>query len=196
MHRTFKVRPRFHPAHSLLGRGLRRLLGDARRAEAWFLIALSMIALGLLLAQFFTWMWLKPAILAAPDGPVAVAFWVGQVGALALGLLTCVVGFTPAVTVTATPTGLHLRRGRHERALRYDAITSAESISALLYHRHYGKYAATQAFVNRMTPRVLLLHTAEAPVALGLLPEDHDALLHLLEERLALAFEASIVQVA
>lgn len=155
-----------------------------------------MLGLGLLLAQYFAWVWLKPAILAAPGGPVAVAFWISQLSALALGIGTCVVGFTPAVTVTMTLAGLHLRRGRHERMLDYEAITSAESIPALLYHRHYGQYAATQAFVNRMTPRVLMLHTAEAPVALGLLPDDHDTVLHLLEAHLTSPFEAPIAQVA
>ena len=196
MHRTFHVPARFHPASSLLGRGLRRLVGDARQAEALFLVALSMLALGLLLAQFFAWMWLKPAILAAPTGPVALAFWMSQVGALVLVLLTCVVGFAPAISITLNPTHLHLRRGRHECVLRYDAIRATESISALVYHRHYGQYAATQAFVNRMTPRVLLLHTQQAPVALGLLPEDHDTVRHLLEDRLTSTFEMPVAQVA
>ncbi len=196
MHRTFHVPPRFHAAYSLLGRGLRRLLGDARQAEAWFLIALSMLGLGLLLAQYFAWVWLQSAILATPGGSVAAAFWLAQLGGLALCVTTCIIGFTPAVTVTMTPAGVHLRRGRHEHVLRYDAITSAESIPALLYHRHYGQYAATQAFINRMTPRVLLLHTPDAPVALGLLPDDHDAVRHLLEERLTPAFDVPIAQVA
>ena len=196
MHRTFHVPPRFHPAYSLLGRGLHRLVGDAQRAEAFFLVALSMLALGLLLAQYFAWMVLKPVILAAPAGPVAMAFWLGQVSTVALSLSTCVVGFAPALAVTLTPTHLHLRQGRHERVLPYDAIIATESISALTYHRHYRPYAATQAFVNRMTPEVLLLHTPEAPVALGLLPEDHDTVLHLLEDRLAPLFDAPVARVA
>ena len=37
---------------------MQRRLGDARRAEALFLVALSMIALGLLLTQFLVWMWI------------------------------------------------------------------------------------------------------------------------------------------
>ena len=193
---TFHVPPRFHPAYSLLGRGLRRRTGDARRAEALFLIVLSTLLLGVLLAQYFAWVWLKPAIEAAPLGPTAVAFWMSQVGMLAACLFTCVLGFTPAIAVSLTPTGLHLRRGKHEHVLPYNTITSAESISALLYYQHYARYAATQVFVNRMTPRVLLLHTPEAPFALGLPPDDHDTLLHLLEERLAPPFEPSIARVA
>ncbi len=196
LHRTFHVPPRFHPAYSLLGRGLHRLVGDARRAEALFLIALSMLALGLLLAQFFAWMGLQEAIQAEPLGPVAVAFWLGQIGAVALCVLTCVIGFAPGITVTLTPTHLHVRQGRHERALPYEAITATESVSALAYHRHYRPYAATQAFVNRMTPQVLLVHTPEAPIALGLPPEDHDTVRHLLDEHRTPAFDAPVARVA
>ena len=175
---------------------MQRRLGDARRAEALFLVALSMIALGLLLAQFLAWMWFQPAILADPTGPTAIAFWFSQVGALLLCLFTCVVGFTPAVVIVVRPTMLHLRRGTRERTLRYDEITSVESISALRYYRHYGRYAATDAFVNRLTPEVLLLHTLDGPVALGLPPEHHDAVRHHLEDHLALPFEMPVARVA
>ena len=171
-------------------------LGDARRAEALFLVTLSMLVLGLVLAQFLTWMWFQPPILADPAGPVAIAFWLSQVGGLMLCLFTCVVGFTPAVVITMTPTGLHLRRGAHERTLPYDEITSVESISARRYYQHYGRYAATDAFVNRLTPDVLLLHTLDGPVALGLPPEHHDAVRHHLEDHLAPPFEMPVARVA
>ena len=175
---------------------MQRRLGDVRRAEALFLVALTMIALSLLLAQYLAWIWLQPAILADPAGSVALAFWLSQVGALMLCLGTCVVGFTPAVVAAVTPTGLHLRRGKHERTLSYGEITSAESISALRYYRHYACYAATDAFVNRLTPDVLLLHTARGPVALGLLPKDHAVLRHHLEDRLAPPFAMPVARVA
>jgi hypothetical protein len=193
---TFHVPRRFHPAYSLLGRGLRRRVGDARRAEALFLVTLSLLALGLLLAQFAAWTWLKPAITAEPLGPMAVAFWIAQLGALILTGSICVVGFTPPLSVMLTPTQVELRRGRHERLVPYAEITAVASISALLYHRHYSRYAATDVFVNRLPPRVLLLHTPAAPIALGLLPEDHDTVMRLLEDRLTPTFEASIAQVA
>lgn len=155
-----------------------------------------MLALGLLLAQYFAWMWLQPTISADPLGSVAVGFWLGQVGALILSLFVCVFGFTPPIAVTLMPRQVHLRRGKQERVLPTDAITSVQSISALLYHRHYARYATTEAFINRMTPQVLILHTPDAPVALGLLPEDHKTALHLLEDQLAPTFEAPIAQVA
>ena len=195
---TFHVPSRFHPAYSLLGRGLRRLVGDARRAEALFLVTLSMVALGLVLAQYFAWMWLQATIMADPLGPVAVGFWVGQVGTVFLAFAVCVVGFTPPIAVTLTPTEVHLRRGSKAHVLATEAITSVASISPLLYYRHYARYAATEVFINRMTPQVLMLHTSEAPVALGLLPKDHEAAVHFLERQAQQAptFEASIAHVA
>ena len=196
MHRTFHVSTRFHPGYSLLGRGLRRVIGDARRAEAFYLVTLSLLALGLLLAQYFTWLWLQPAIIADPLGPVAVGFWLGQVGTLTLSLFVCLFGFTPAIELTITPRAVQLHRGAQERVLPYATITSVESISALLYHRHYARYAATGAYINRMTPQILILHTPEAPFALGLPPEDHTTVLHLLQDQLAPTYEAPIAQVA
>jgi len=193
---TIRIPPRFHPAYSLLGRWMQHRLGDVRRAEALFLVTLSMLVLGLVLAQFLAWMWFQAAIVADPTGPTAIAFWLGQVGGLMLCLFTCVVGFTPAVVITMTPTALHLRRGRHERTLRYDEITSVASLSARRYYQHFGRYAATDAFVNRLTPEVLLLHTARGPVALGLPPENHDAVLHHLEDHLAPPVEMPVARVA
>lgn len=196
MQRTFYVPARFHPAYSLLGRRLQRAVGDPRRAEALFLVRLVMLFLVLLLVQFGAWAWLKPAIAAAPTGSTAVIFWMSQGGALLFYLLTCVVGFAPPVTATVTRTGLHLRYGSQERTLSFNDITAVASISALAYYRQYAPYAATQRFVNRMTPRVLLLHTPDAPVALGLLPDDHDALLHHLHAHRTPAFDVPIARVA
>ncbi|MFQ5571422.1 MAG: hypothetical protein ACE5G0_17225, partial [Rhodothermales bacterium] len=147
MRRTFSVPSRFHPAYSLLGRWMQRLLGDTRRAEALFIVALSMILLGLILAQYVAWMFLKPAIVAEPIGTVAMTFWGCQIGGVMVCVLTCVLGFRPALTVTTTEGGLHLHQGTHTLTLAYNDITSVEPISPLLFHRHYGRYAATQVFI-------------------------------------------------
>ncbi len=52
---TYYVPRRFHPAYSLLGRYVQRVIGDERRAEALVLVVLSMILLGLLLVQYLAW---------------------------------------------------------------------------------------------------------------------------------------------
>ncbi len=169
MRRTFYVPRRFHPAYSLLGRYVQRVIGDERRAEALFLVVLSMILLGLLLVQCLAWTFLNPA-----------ASWLSQVGALTLCVVTCVLGYKPAITVTCTEIGLCLCQGLRALKLDYTEITSIETISALLFHRHYRRYAATEAFVNRMERDLLLLETTHGPVVIGLPPRDHAALvLHL-----------------
>lgn len=196
MRRTFYVPRRFHPAYSLLGRWLQRRVGDVRQAEAFFLIILALLLLALLLAQYVAWVLLKPAILAAPTGTVALAFWGVQAGTFTGGLLACAVGFRPAVSVTVTASGLCLEQGRRMLTLALEEVEATTPISALRFHRHYARYAATHVFANRVTPEALLLQTAFGPVAVGLLPADHAALQTLLEARLALAFPLPARRVA
>ncbi len=194
--RTFTVPRRFNPAYSLLGRALQRTLGDVRHAEAVFLVAGTLVLLGLLLGQYLAWALLKPAILGAPGGPEAVAFWTAQLGALAVILAVGIVGFRPAVAVTVAADRLHLAQGRRALTLAFDEIDAVAPVSAQRLHRHYARYAATHVFANRVTPEALLLQTAFGPVAVGLLPADHAALQTLLEARLALAFPLPARRVA
>lgn len=176
MRASFTISRRFHPAYSLLGRGLRRWLDDERRAEALFIIVLSGLALTLLLAQYLAWALLQPAIETAPDGRTALTFWIGQVGMFALIVGACVVGFKPAITVTADEDALRLQQQDRTLALPYDAIDEVTTITALRYHRHWRRYAATHTFVNHPQEDLLLLHTDEGPVVLGLPPDDHEVL--------------------
>jgi len=196
LHRTFHVPPRFHPAYSLLGRALRRLTGDARHAEALFLVTLSTGVLGLLLIHFLAWTKVQPAIEADPTGPTGLVFWLSQLGGLLACVLVGILGFAPAIDLTVTATALILRQGTRECTLPYTEILSVTAISALHYHRHYACYAATQAFVNRLTPQVLLLQTADGPVVLGLLGDDHATVQAHLEKRLLHAGTPTIARVA
>lgn len=145
---------------------------------------LSGLALTLLLAQYLAWALLQPAIETAPDGSTALTFWVGQVGMFALIVGACVVGFKPAITVTADEDALRLQQQDRTLALPYDAIDEVTTITALRYHRHWRRYAATHAFVNHPQEDLLLLHTDEGPVVLGLPPDDHEVLFdHLASHR-------------
>ncbi|NBC19043.1 MAG: hypothetical protein GVY18_17210 [Bacteroidetes bacterium] len=185
---TFTIPRRFHPAYSLLGRWMRQWLDDERRAEALFIIVLSLLALALLLAQYLAWALLQPAIEAAPEGSTAIAFWIGQVGAVVLVVGFCVIGFEPAITVTADEHALHLQQKGTTLALPYDAIEAVDTITALRYHRHWRCYAATHDFVNRPDGDLLLLRTDEGPVVLGLAPDDREALLDHLDARRSPSF--------
>ena len=161
----------------MLGRWLRRAIGDERRAEAYFILVLSGLIVGVILFQYVAWAWLGATILADPTGSVAVAFWLMQLGSVVGSVLLAVVGFQPAIRIVATPAGIQLQQGKTVIALHPEDITSVETISALTFHRHYRRYAATRSFVNRIEDELLLLHTSDGPLVLGLSAADHARLL-------------------
>lgn len=196
MNRTFYVPRRFHPAYSLLGRWLQRRLGDARRAEAVYLILLTGLLLALLLGNYLAWAVLEPAVTAAPTGPTAVAFWAAQIAGLGLCMLLGFVGYRPRVAVTVQDHALHLEQGARSLVLPFHTVTAVRTVSAGCFHRHYARYAATQVFVSRLPDEVLLFETGEAPVIVGLPPEDRATLLHLLENHLAPVLDVQTARVA
>lgn len=156
---------------------------------------LAALALAWMLAQFLAWMLLHPAIVAAPAGPVALAFWLAQLGGALLVAATCVVGFRPAVQVSVTPAGLTLQQGQRRLHLAPAEIEAVEIISARRFHRHEARYAATHVFASRLTPELLLLHTARGPVALALPPADLATLRAGLEEAV-LPLDVPVARVA
>ena len=169
---------------------------DERQAEAAYLIAVSMLLLVLLLTQYLAWALLGSMMQADPGGSVALLFWGTQGVGMILFVLLGVIGFKPAVTVTIEPEGLHVRQGERTCTVHYDDMDTAEPLSALLFHRHYARYAATQVFVSQMPTTLLLIKTAHTPVVVGLRPEAHLALLHHLHAELAPAFDFPTAQVA
>ena len=178
---SFHISGRFHPGYSLLGRWLRRATGDVRRAEALLIVAWSGLLLLLAGGQALAWMLLQDVLEAAPRGPEATAFWLAQLGAALGYVLFGLVGFQPPIAVTCTPRRLTLRQGDRTLAIPYHAITSAEPVSVLRFHRHWRRYAATHVFVNRIPDTLLLLRTTSGPVVLGLSAGDQAALVEHLE---------------
>ena len=182
---TFHAARCFAPSYSLLGRWLRHRTGDARRAEAHLIVVLTLLGIGVLLF---------PALagsLGSGLGGGAYTLTGGAVlGLVLLGsavLLGGVVGFKPALRVTCTPTVLQLRQGARTLTCSYADITHLAWISAVALHRHYGRYAGTQLFTGRVKTerRLLLLHTTEGPVVVGLPPDDLVTLFALLDDRCA-----------
>ncbi len=163
---------RFDPAHSLLGRAVRRAVADPRRAQALYWVLLVGLALGLLLAGQWAWA-LRHEALAAGSG--AVLFWGVQAGAWLLLTGTGLVGFQPGAVVVCTERGLHLRQGARRLELPYDAVESIETITPLRFHRREGRYAGTHVFATHLRHDLLLLRTARGPVVLGLRPEEQEA---------------------
>ncbi|QXD16494.1 hypothetical protein GQ464_005975 [Rhodocaloribacter litoris] len=167
---SYVVPRRFDPTRSLLGCAIRRRVRDARRAEACFIVGLAGVLLALILAQYLAWALLHETIRAG--GTAGTIFWLAQPGLLLVCLGTCVLGFRPAIRITAGAGGLCVEQGGEVCRLAYAEIRGVETISALRFHRHERRYAATRAFVNRLEDPLLLIRTAEGPVVLGLRPAD------------------------
>lgn len=176
---------------------MQRRVGDARRAEAYYIITLTFLALVLLLANYVAWALLETRILADPEGPVALWFWTGQVGAVLLVILGAVIGFKPEVRIVCGDGGMDVQaEGKHLQVTRTN-IQSFETISATVFHRHYRRYAATHVFVNRMPETLLLLHTTHGPLVIGFSESDLAAcIMHLNMLDQAFFTPASPVEVA
>jgi hypothetical protein len=189
----FDTPPSFYPPASLLGRLVGRWARDHRQAESFYFVAAALVlCVGSLLSQ---WGWVAFGT-SGPDGlPEPWYFAVQIVGGLLLGA-GCLLGWKPAVAVAAHEDGLDIRRGTEAVSLHYDRIRAAERISADAYHRHWRRYAATRAFVNRSPAELLLLRTASGPLVLGLAPDDLDRLEVHLAERTEIPTAAPLVRAA
>ncbi|MFB6249788.1 MAG: hypothetical protein ABEL97_14595 [Salinibacter sp.] len=172
---TFRSPRTFDPRYSLLGRAFRAWTGDRLRGEALFIVALTGLALALLMAHYLGWALLKPVLTENPDWQLL--FWLGQLASAGLWAGLGLVGLRPAVTVACTPSGLEIEQGGRCRTVSYDALEAAEAISATTYHRHYRRYAATAVFVGALRDEVLLLRTERGPVVLGLADAEAQAAL-------------------
>lgn len=166
--------PAFHPASSLLGRALRRPIADARQAESLYIVAVALVTVAVALLGQWGWMhWGDSFAYAAVQGVV----WL-LVGAV------CFAGWRPRLHVRARAEALHISRGAEALVLPWRRIEAAERVSAESYHRHWRRYAATRAFVNRLPEELLLLRTGAGPVVLGLAAADLARLEAHLAERL------------
>jgi hypothetical protein len=139
----------------------------------------------LLIAHYLGWAFLQSTILANPDGPTALSFWIGQVGSVLVVVGIGLVGFRPALTVHADPdeSSLHLEQGSDTLTLPLDTVERASVIDARHFHRHYRRYAAARVFAGRLPDTVLLLTRPDAgPVVVALAStDDHKRLLRLLQ---------------
>lgn len=170
-----------YPPASPLGRLVRRWARDARHAESLYLVAAALVlSAGVVLGQ---WGWILFG--TGPDGEPSLAFFAAQVAGGAVLALGCLLGWRPAVEVTARDGALDVRQGDRALSLHWARIHEAQRISAAEYHGHWRRYAATRAFVGRLPDELLLLRTAGGPLVLGLRAPDLDRLEAHLAERLA-----------
>ncbi len=166
MHLT--VPPAFHPPSSLLGRLVRRWSADERQAASRYIVAAALVFVAVTLAGQWGWvLWSTGA-----DGDPALGYFLAQGVAGLVMSGVCLLGWRQPIHVRADANGLAVRRGAETLVLAYGEVQSAKRITADAYHRHWQRYAATRAFVNRLPADLLLLHTARGPVVLGLTAAD------------------------
>lgn len=175
MTRTFESPRSYDPTYSLLGRLLRYWTGDRLRGEALFVVALTGLALVLLMTHYLGWALLKPLLVENPSWQML--FWAGQLASVAVLGALGLVGMRPRVTVDCSPDGLDLEQGGRTCTVPYDAVEAVETVSAPRYHRHYRHYAATEVFVGDLSADMLLLHTAHGPVVIALADPEAQAAL-------------------
>ena len=166
MTHTFQSPRSYHPSYSLLGRAFRTWTKDRLRAEAFFIVALTGLALLLLMGHYLGWALLKPTLTSNPSWQLL--FWAGQLASVAAWIAIGLLGMRPGVTVACTPDALEVTQGSRSCTVHYDNIEDVDTISAKTYHRHYRRYAATQVFVSQLPDEVLLLQTPEGPLVLAL----------------------------
>ncbi|MDE2732114.1 MAG: hypothetical protein OXI38_12045 [Bacteroidota bacterium] len=174
--RTFRGRSRYHPARSILGRICSRLIEDERRAEAWYLIAASTIAVLCMIAVM--------AITSAGEaqGAEGLLFWPWAVFGLIMAI--CLVGFEAGVEVSADTDGLTIRQGGRSHRVKFAAVDCSQIVSALVYYRNYAQYTDTRCFMARIPEDVLVLTIADQHVAIGIGPSVHARLAQLIQQRL------------
>ncbi len=174
----FTIPRAFYPPAAPLGRWVRQRSRDARHAESLTIIAVGVVLTVATLVSQWSWILLGEA---AIDNALALWVLVGHIVGGGLLGWACLWGWKPAIAVTAEADDLEIQQGERTLTLDYEGIERTGRITADAYHRHWRRYAATHAFVNRLPDDLLLLRTTSGPVVLGLALDDLDSL----EARLA-----------
>ena len=177
---TFESPRSYHPSYSLLGRAVRAWVGDRLRGEALYIVALTGLTLIVLMSHYLGWALLKPVLTANPSWQAV--FWGGQIASVLALIGIGLVGFRPPVCVDCRSDAVSLTQGDQSCTIPYASIDEIECVSALRYHRHYRRYAATEVFVSTLPDEVVLLRSKDGPVVVALSdPKAQNALVEHLE---------------
>lgn len=192
MTRTFRSTRTFSPSHSLLGRFIRYVIGDRLRGEALFILTITTLLMGVLIAHYLGWALLQPAMDASNPETWELRFWFAQIGSvLVLGLLGGL-GWRPSVEATIdTDAGtLHLSQGTASAHVELADIEDVSIVSARLYHLHYRHYANTTPFIGEMTDEIIIIRSADGPLAVALGDEDAGDLVELVRPQEEMVMES------
>jgi len=169
---SFHIPRRFSTTRSILGRSIRRRIGDPRQAASTFIVALVVLACFGAMLRILARVVLRDAIHADPTGNLAALFVAAQTAAVLVFLVVGFVGFTDPVVVELSD-NIRITRGTETLTIDRSAVGVRE-ISRDLYHAHYQRYSATRSFVpSNREPQLLLIEAygvrgVEGPVILEL----------------------------
>lgn len=178
---------RFDPSYSILGRLLRSRVSDRNRAGAYFVVASAVLVLATVVAQFFAWSFLEPALSADPGGNAATAFWVVQIAAVLLLIFGVVLGRAPQLVVTLHQHHLVVRQGSREATAALSEIETVRRVTALQFHREYRPFADVRAFICGTPPLVMVVETPRGVLGIGLPASEHKELFSALRDCVAKA---------
>ena len=157
---------------------MRAHVSDARKGEAIYLLALTLLLF--LLAMVQNVMWAATQSMPAGSPSVVAVYWIGQLLAAALCFGVGVVGFRPGVFVRFDESALVVEQAGSTWVVPHTHIERVTTIPMLTFHRHYRRYARTRAFIGAPESHVVLIETREAPLVLGLQAEAREVLVGML----------------
>lgn len=169
---------RFHTGYSLLGKAVRKRIGDRLYAEGMYILILAAILICAVLAFYLGWALLQPVIQTEQD---AFIFACAQAFVAMFIFMTCIWGYKPALQIEYSSEALVIKHGDLARRISAGSVRSCSPLSALDYHRHFRKYGQTLFFSNRSSDHLMLIRTDDGPVVLGLPEQNWEAVRHLLE---------------
>ncbi|MEM8558075.1 MAG: hypothetical protein AAGG50_09660 [Bacteroidota bacterium] len=167
---TLRAPRAFSPSASLLGRGLRRMLGgDPIRAEAVYWVALVLVVAVAVMGTQWGWLWLRDA--SPPEEFLAAAVWYAVAQAIAVVVFVGVgyVGWRPRVEVTLTPETLRIQQGRVALEIPRTSLRALRTIEATEEHRTLRRRADVRRFVAKAYDPLLVLDVdGQPPIVLAL----------------------------
>lgn len=187
MRARFSAPAHFDPSYSLLGRMLRKRISDRKRAGAHFVVATSVLVMAMVVAQFFAWSYLEPAVMADPGGEAATAFWIGQIAAVLLLTFGAVTGRAPKLQVTLEGGRLDAVQGSRSATVPLSEIEEILPVSAVQFHREYLPFADVRAFNGRSPKAWVVIRTAQGALGIGLPASDYEEFCGALREGAARA---------
>ncbi|MEL6611600.1 MAG: hypothetical protein AAFQ53_05870 [Bacteroidota bacterium] len=178
---VFRAPRAFHPPASLLGRGLRRWIGDPLRAQATYWIVLVLTVAVAVMGTQWGWLWLRD--MTTPEAFLDAAVWyaIAQAIALVLFVLVGYVGWRPAVVVTLTDETVRIQQGPTALEVPRPSLRRVRPIAATEEHRTLRRRADVRRFVAKAYDPLLVLDVdSDAPIVLALPDAERERFEHTL----------------